>query len=97
MTTIRSSCPRCGDVDMEPDRVRLVERERMEYTFTCPVCGDFIVKAADTRIVNLLRGAGVQWSDAGKDAPKHPELFDADAPPLTIDDLIELHQELEKW
>jgi rRNA maturation protein Nop10 len=91
MTTIRSMCPRCGPVDMDPEKVRLYRRElRSEYTFVCPVCGDFVVKAADARIIGLLSGAGVQ------DGSKRPEeILNPDAPPLTIDDLIDFHQELE--
>jgi predicted RNA-binding Zn-ribbon protein involved in translation (DUF1610 family) len=94
MTTIRSKCPRCGEVDMEPAQVRLLQRDRSEYTFVCPVCGDFVVKDADKKIVGLLLSAGVQWGDQ---LPKYPEaLTDPDAPPLTIDDLIDFHQELEQ-
>ena len=91
MTTIRSNCPRCGPVDMDPEKVRLYRRElRSEYTFVCPVCGDFVVKGADARIIGLLSGAGV------KDASKHPEdIPKPDAPPLTIDDLIDFHFEIE--
>jgi predicted RNA-binding Zn-ribbon protein involved in translation (DUF1610 family) len=92
MTTIRSTCPRCGEVDMNPTQVRLTRREgKPEYTFVCPTCGDFIVKRADRKIVGLLTGAGV----VPDDEIKHPELFDLNAPALTFDDLIDFHRQLE--
>ena len=77
---------------MEPSAVRLLRKDRQEYTFVCPSCGDFIVKAADRKIVSMLLGVGVTWSDEGA---KHPELFDLNAPPLTVDDLLDFHRELE--
>jgi len=77
---------------MEPPQIRLLRKDRQEYTFVCPSCGDFIVKAADKKIVGLLLGAGVVWAD---DGPKHPELFDVNAPPFTLDDVIDFHRQLE--
>jgi hypothetical protein len=75
---------------MEAGLVRLVAKDR-QYTYTCPICGDFVVKDADDRIVALLRSVGVV-----EDRPlKHPEMFDESAPPLTLDDLIDFHNEIE--
>lgn len=59
MPTIRSMCPRCGTVDMQPDEILLDVRART-YRYVCPGHGDLVVKRADDVIVKLLRGADVR-------------------------------------
>jgi len=62
MTTIRTTCPRCGEVDMGPESILLqVTRGGREgtYRFTCPTCMDAVEKRADRKIVALLVSAGV--------------------------------------
>jgi predicted RNA-binding Zn-ribbon protein involved in translation (DUF1610 family) len=103
MTTIRTTCPRCGEVDMGPEAISLSVRgngREGSYRFVCPSCSDDVEKRADRKIVALLVSAGV---DLDRDEPvPHPELFDVDeggslisGPPLTIDDIIEFHFLLE--
>ena len=80
MTTIRTTCPRCGEVDMGPDAISLSVRSNGRegsYRFTCPSCEDDVEKRADRKIVALLVSAGVDIDpgEAGL-APPHPELFD---------------------
>jgi predicted RNA-binding Zn-ribbon protein involved in translation (DUF1610 family) len=107
MTTIRTTCPRCGEVDMGPEAIALSVRSNGRegsYRFTCPNCADDVEKRADRKIVALLVSAGVDLDRPGEDVfSSHPELFDdpigADArpsgPPLTADDLIEFHYLLQ--
>ena len=62
MTTIRTTCPRCGEVDMGPEAILLSVRENGRegsYRFTCPSCADGVEKRADRKIVALLVSAGV--------------------------------------
>lgn len=62
MTTIKASCPICGDVSLTPDQVRMVVCTRPEwsyYAFSCPTCHDEVSKAADEEIVALLVSGGV--------------------------------------
>jgi len=109
MTTIRTTCPRCGEVDMGPESILLSVRangREGSYRFTCPECEDAVEKRADRKIVALLVSAGV---DIDRDAPaqRHPELFDErddegepaptgpPAPAFTPDDVIEFHYMLE--
>jgi predicted RNA-binding Zn-ribbon protein involved in translation (DUF1610 family) len=106
MTTIRTTCPRCGEVDMGPESILLqVARGGREgtYRFTCPTCRDAVEKRADRKIVALLVSAGVDVAGRGGLA-EAPELFDyaedprgllPTGPALTIDDVIDFHFKLQ--
>ncbi len=62
MTTIKASCPVCGDVELKPAQLRLVVCSRSEwsyYAFSCPTCTDEVRKPADAEIVALLISGGV--------------------------------------
>ncbi|MEZ5157268.1 MAG: hypothetical protein R2720_09720 [Candidatus Nanopelagicales bacterium] len=62
MTTIKATCPVCGDVDLTPSEVRLTVAQAAgwaTYTFRCGTCHDLIEKAADDEVVALLSSAGV--------------------------------------
>jgi hypothetical protein len=110
MTTIRTTCPRCGEVDMGPEAISLAVRSNGRegsYRFTCPSCEDDVEKRADRKIVALLVSAGVDISRSEMEAGFAPELFDDEddveprepreppAPRFTADDLIEFHYLLE--
>ena len=63
MTTIKATCPRCGDVDLVPADVRVTVAAELgwsTYTFTCVGCEDSVCKSADDDVVQLLTGAGVR-------------------------------------
>jgi hypothetical protein len=67
MTSIRTNCPRCGEVEMEASLVLLTVQAGSgegSYSFVCPVCEDLVQKAADRKIVELLRTAGVETAVA---------------------------------
>jgi hypothetical protein len=62
MTTIKATCPVCGDIDLTPREVRLTVAEAAgwaTYTFRCGRCQDYIEKTADDEVVALLTSAGV--------------------------------------
>ena len=62
MTTIKATCPVCGDVDLSPADVRLTVAEAAgwaTYTFKCGSCLDLVEKTADDEVVALLSSAGV--------------------------------------
>ncbi|HEX2031699.1 MAG TPA: hypothetical protein VHL78_09905 [Actinomycetota bacterium] len=108
MTSIRTNCPRCGEVEMEASLVLLtVEAGSGEgvYSFVCPVCEDLVQKTADHKIVELLRTAGVETAVASAEMARakaaHPSGAPgpreaADLPPLTFDDLIDFHFALQR-
>lgn len=110
MTTIRATCPTCGEVDLTPDEIRLtvIRTTRSEvgpdshYSFTCPTCDESIAKPATERIARLLSGGGVETEIVdrshparGSRAPAHPET-PPEGPALTLDDLLDLHLLLEQ-
>ena len=109
MTTIRTTCPRCGEVDMGPESILLsVGKGGKEgtYRFTCPACMDAVEKRADRKIVALLVSAGVDVASRGADLEQadlesmFPEEADPrgplpEGPSLTMDDLIEFHFQLQ--
>src|SRR5947207_3480947 len=101
MTTIRTTCPRCGEVDMSPESILLSIRDRAgegSYRFSCPTCMKTIEKPADRKVVALLLSAGVELSSeaaghpdgAPAELPESPERY-RPGPPLTIDDVISFH------
>lgn len=61
MTTIKSSCPICGDKDLQPALMTLNiyenALERSYYCFTCTTCHDIVAKPADAEVIALLLGA----------------------------------------
>lgn len=58
MSTIKTSCPICGDVERRPPdlTLHLYENapERSYYAFKCPRCQDLVAKGADTEVCQLL-------------------------------------------
>jgi hypothetical protein len=105
MTTIRTTCPRCGEVDMGPESILLqVTRGGREgtYRFTCPTCMDAVEKRADRKIVALLVSAGVDvagratlteelFDDAAQEVEEDPREPLPTGPAFTIDDVIDFH------
>ncbi len=66
MTTIKASCPVCGDVELTPEQMRLVVCNRSDwsyYAFQCPNCTDEVRKPADDEIISLLQSGGVTASN----------------------------------
>ena len=96
MTWIEATCPQCGTVECEPAAFELGicnQAESSYYAFPCPACGTRVQKQADERAIELLIAEGV--------TPHHwtipAELLEArEGPPLTYDDLLDLHLLLEQ-
>jgi rRNA maturation protein Nop10 len=95
MTTIKATCPGCGEVDLGADDILLrigASRSVNTYGFTCPECGDFVEKPADDRIVRLLLSGGVV------PVPVHvpAEALEVhDGPAISHDDILDFHELLE--
>lgn len=93
MTTIRATCPTCGEVGLTPEEMELhVDPNgyrQASYNFDCPGCLTVVTKPADERIVRLLASGGVpvrEWAP-----PRHLP----DGPKFTFDDLLDFHALLE--
>jgi hypothetical protein len=87
MTTIRATCPTCGQVDLTPVQVFLCLRgEASFYRFGCPTCQSSVDKLADRKVVALLLSAGVNLGD-GSPAIPSVRVEHEDLPPLTRQDL----------
>jgi protein tyrosine phosphatase (PTP) superfamily phosphohydrolase (DUF442 family) len=64
MTTIKTTCSRCGDVHLTPGDLALElapSSDEGSYTFTCPVCEEFQRRPANARVVSVLLATGVKY------------------------------------
>lgn len=97
MTTIKATCPSCGEVTLTPAdidlRVDPHEGAAASYGFCCPTCGDEVRKAADDRIVRLLVSGGVEARAPEESAPTLADR--GTGPALTSDDLLDFHRLLQ--
>ena len=99
MTTIRTTCPTCGEVDMTPEAVLLSVRDLAgegSYRFSCPECRNTVEKPADRKVVALLLSAGVELADPAAEAAAtvvDESMYEErpDGPPFTMDDVITFH------
>ena len=102
MTTIKATCPTCGEVGLMPGEIELrVDRSGRGgsfYAFTCPSCLEPVRKPADDRVIRLLISGGVHVQSStgweSLDEPHMPRRTLAerfDGPKITHDDLIDFH------
>jgi hypothetical protein len=93
MTTIKATCPRCGDVDLVPADVRVTVARELgwsTYTFTCGGCAEAICKTADEDVVQLLTGAGVRVDHLAIPLEYlESRVIERTCTPLTRDDLLD--------
>jgi hypothetical protein len=96
VTTIKTSCPVCGDVELTPAQMRLVVCTRSEwsfYSFLCTTCQDEIKKPADGEVVTLLVSGGVvaeQWVIPAEAMEEH------NGAPITYDDVLDFALGLDR-
>ncbi len=89
MTTIKASCPSCGEVVLTPGDLTLMVCSHAQlsyYCFTCPDCTETVRKPADDHVVSLLMSGGVPataWDIPGE------ALEVKEGPELTYDDLLD--------
>lgn len=99
MTTVRASCPECGDVELTTADMRVVvcsTTSQGSYTFQCPSCGVAVSKDAEARVIDVLVASGVRvhvWRMPAELDEVHT------GPPISYDDLLAFHFELqdERW
>ncbi|MEP6463189.1 MAG: hypothetical protein ABJC62_07190 [Frankiaceae bacterium] len=89
MTTIKASCPMCGEVELTSRDISLMVCNHAPlsyYRFDCPTCRDEVQKPADDHIISLLMSGGVRahvWEIPAEALETH------DGPPLSYDDLLD--------
>ncbi len=94
MASIEATCPSCGPVICRPGDfdLRVWKGTAIYYVFTCPACSALVQKQADLRALNILLSEGLKPHIMR--APK--EMTERrDGPPLTFDDLLDLHMKLQ--
>lgn len=94
MTTIKATCPSCGEISLTADDITLRIGSASAsncYGFDCPDCGDFVEKPADERIVRLLLSGGVMPVLTHVPAEA---LEPRTGPPINYDDLLAFHEKL---
>jgi hypothetical protein len=72
MTTIRTCCPLCGDVEMAPGDLSLrlqPARGSGTYSFRCPHCDQVQHRPANHRVVSILLATGVAYEVVGTEVP----------------------------
>src|SRR5437868_14106946 len=65
VTTIRASCPSCGDVDLTVGdvSVRVCANDHSgSYNFRCPECEMAVAKHAEANVVELRISSGVKMA-----------------------------------
>ncbi len=88
-TTIKASCPGCGEVELTPDDVQLMVCSTPSlsyYAFHCPTCVSEVRKPADDHVVALLVSGGVPaqvWELPAEALEQHS------GPRLSYDDLLD--------
>ena len=94
MTTIKASCPLCGEVELTPADVSLMvctSAPLSYYAFTCSTCLDEVRKPADDHVVSLLVSGGVPaqvWDVPLEALEVRP------GPQLSYDDLLDFALQL---
>jgi len=79
MTTIKTTCRHCGDVELRPEDLALEldpTEESGSYRFNCPICGAEQRRPANARVVNVLLATGVVYE------VKAPDLG-----PITVEEI----------
>ncbi|MBA2724435.1 MAG: hypothetical protein H0U53_00450 [Actinobacteria bacterium] len=99
MTTIKATCPGCGEISLTVDDIILrigVVSKGSSYGFDCPGCEEFVQKPADERVVRLLLSGGVMPILVHIPAEA---LEVHEGPPVNHDDILAFHELLrtEDW
>ena len=96
MTTIKATCPSCGEVSLTADDILLrigAAASYNTYGFDCPSCSEFVEKPADERIVRLLLSGGVM--PVLNHIPAEA-LENKTGPAINHDDILSFHELLKQ-
>ena len=100
MTTIKATCPTCGEVGLTPQDIELrvddSDTTASFYAFDCPSCMGNVRKPADERVVRLLISGGVEVQPLAQTPPPRRLFERYDGPKFTKDDILDFHLLLER-
>lgn len=88
MTTIRTTCDRCGDVELTTSDIGLELRPAATagtYRFECPFCTMVQRRPANSRVVSILLATGVEYEIVDDTGPITEDEIDAFAAALEQD------------
>lgn len=91
MATIRASCGDCGDVELTTADVNVRicdDNNEGTYSFRCPHCHMTVLKAAESRTIDLLVASGVAFTTWRLPAELSETRLGA---PIDHDDLLDFH------
>src|SRR5476649_2501175 len=97
MTTIKATCPTCGEVELTADDLTLMvcsQAALSYYAFRCPRCIEEIRKPADDHVISLLISGGVHatnWNVPAEALEAHV------GPAITYDDLLSFALEVDRY
>lgn len=98
-TVVKATCPDCGDIKTTIENITLrvlegKESEDGQYRFLCPSCNTLVLKPATANTISILSGAGAKTEvyQLPLEIMERPK---DDVPPITLDDMIDLHEWLE--
>lgn len=77
MTTIKTTCDHCGDVELRPTDLALEldpNRESGSYRFCCPECQEVQRRPATARVVSVLLATGVAYEVINEDPITETEI-----------------------
>lgn len=99
-TTVRATCPDCGDIRTYSDQVVLRFEEDTDfagaqYRFVCPECNKIVLKEASYQVATLLYSTGVPVERYTLSIEILERPREEDAAPISLDDLIDLNLWLE--
>ena len=89
MTTIRTTCDLCGDVELTTSDIRLelaASATTGHYRFECPFCCGVQRRPANNRVVSILLATGVEYEIIDPRAPISEEEINAFANALDRED-----------
>jgi len=91
MTTIRTTCEGCGDVELSTSDIALEltgAGAAGSYRFSCPTCSSVQVRPATRRVVSILLATGVNYEIVLSTAPITESEIDDFIGQLAEDDWI---------
>ena len=89
MTTIRTTCERCGDVELTTSDISLELigcGDEGTYRYTCPSCSTVQRRPASARVVSILLATGVSYEISIASSPITEAEIDAFVSLLDTDD-----------